>query len=90
MSTVITKRVSSTASGGTTARVSGDVTVNNTERVTQQAGMEFLALEGDQAHGVLLLEGDQASGLLHRLLLEGDMQGGLLSSNTQRVSEAVT
>lgn len=81
------KRVVSQAVGGSTARVSGQITANNSERITQQVGMDFLALEGDQAGGVLLLEGDQAPGLINRLLLEGDQQGGSLSSfYTQRVT----
>lgn len=87
--TTITQRVTAIPSGGQSSRVSGTITASNSERVTQQAGMDFLALEGDQADGVLLLEGDQASGVLYRLQLEGDQGAASSSYYTQRIGEPV-
>jgi hypothetical protein len=86
MPTTVTKRVQGTASGGTNARVSNSPSESHTARVDGYTALDGLALEGDQADGVLLLEGDQSD----KLLLEGDQQGALLSTLvTPRISEPV-
>ena len=86
MSTTVTRRISGNASGGQTARVSGDPTWTfHTSRIHH-----LLILEGDaqaDTDDCLLLEGDAQSGT-DALRLEGDVTviGG---TTTRRVTEAV-
>lgn len=85
MSTTVTKRISSAASGGKTARVSeyprGTVFTNPMHNL-------FL-LEGDES-GYLLLEGDMQDVESDALKLEGDFAALAGTTTTKRVPEAVT
>lgn len=87
MTTTVTQRVLATASGVSTVRVSGTASGGQTSRVNGYTALDGLALEGDQADGVLLLEGDMAPG---KLLLEGDQQSGSMAVLvTPRINEPV-
>jgi hypothetical protein len=82
MATTITKRISGTAAGGATKRVSQG----------PNDGLTLLELEGDAGDGVLLLEGDVQSGS-DALKLEGDVaaadEAAFASAQTKRIPEPV-
>jgi hypothetical protein len=84
MSTTTTKRVSGTASGGKTARVSD----NPTGTVVTSTIHHLLLLEGDES-GYLLLEGDMQDLEGDALKLEGDA-ATIISTATKRITEAVS
>ena len=83
MATVVTKRVTAAAAGGSTARVSSQATGGITSRFTPN----FLLAEGDaQTNGDrILLEGDMQSGD-DLLKLEGDQVPIVSSTTTGRVT----
>ena len=85
MSTTITKRIAGAAAGGATSRVTGAPRGSNlVSRISF-----LLALEGDEAGGVLLLEGDMQDIGTDALKLEGDVTV-ISATVTKRVTEAVT
>ena len=88
MSTTVTRRVSATASGGKTSRVTeAPVWTLVTSRISF-----LLALEGDES-GVLLLDGDVQNESNNvdtdALKLDGDVRA-IGGTATKRVAEAVT
>lgn len=82
MPTTVSKRVTATAAGGQTSRVSAAATGSTrTSRIHH-----LFLLEGDES-GYLLLEGDMQSGT-DKLKLEGDATA-ITETSTKRVAEAV-
>jgi hypothetical protein len=81
--TTLTKRITGTASGGKTARVSEAPAGSQlTSRIHH-----LLLLEGDES-GYLLLEGDMSTLEGDALKLEGDATA-MTENTTRRITEAV-